>query len=161
MKYRYLTALVLSALLLAGCAAPAPAETATETTVEITFPTQKPTVPVTPIAEYGLADGTYTIAVTLEGGTGRATVLSPAKLEIAGGQAHATIVWSSSNYDYMLVDGQRFDLISAEGGSAFRIPLAGLDGHLAVTADTVAMGTPHEIDYTLFFDSATLTREEP
>ena len=35
-----------------------------------------------------------------------------------------------------------------------------LDTALAVTADTVAMSTPHEIDYTLTFDSATLTPAE-
>ena len=164
MKHRYMAALALSALLLTGCAAPAPAETTSgttaETTVEITFPTQKPTLPPKAVSDYGLADGVYSVEVTLEGGTGRATVLSPARLEITEGQAFATILWSSSNYDYMVVDGQRFDLVSAEGGSAFRIPVAGLDGHLEVIADTVAMGTPHEITYTLFFDSATLPREE-
>lgn len=160
MKRKAFTAVALFALLLAGCAAPAPTETTAETTVEITFPTQAPTIPARAVSEYGLADGSYTIDVTLEGGTGRASVLSPAKLEITEGQAFATIVWSSSNYDYMLVDGQRWDMISVEGGSTFRIPVAGLDGHLEVTADTVAMGTPHEIDYTLFFDAATLAREE-
>ena len=35
-----------------------------------------------------------------------------------------------------------------------------LDTALAVTADTVAMSTPHEIDYTLTFDSATLAAAE-
>ena len=37
---------------------------------------------------------------------------------------------------------------------------AALDAALAVTADTVAMSTPHEIDYTLTFDSATLAAAE-
>ena len=36
----------------------------------------------------------------------------------------------------------------------------GVDTALAVTADTVAMSTPHEIDYTLTFDSATLAAAE-
>ena len=51
------------------------------------------------------ADGSYTCAVTLEGGSGRATVESPAALTVADGIMTATIVWSSPNYDYMLVDG--------------------------------------------------------
>ena len=38
--------------------------------------------------------------------------------------------------------------------------MAALDTELAVTADTVAMSTPHEIDYTLTFDSATLAANE-
>ena len=94
------------------------------------------------------ADGTYTCDVTLEGGSGRATVESPAALTVADGKMTATIVWSSPNYDYMIVDG--------EGNSTFEIPVAALDAALDVTADTVAMSTPHEIEYTLTFDSASL-----
>lgn len=104
-------------------------------------------------------DGNYTAAVTLEGGTGRASVESPAKLRCENGQFWATIVWSSSNYDYMKVDGVRYDLISTEGNSTFEIPVAAFDQKLDVIADTVAMSTPHEVEYTLFFDSSTLARE--
>ena len=49
------------------------------------------------------ADGTYTCDVTLEGGSGRATVERPAALTVADGKMTATIVWSSPNYDYMIV----------------------------------------------------------
>ena len=69
----------------------------------------------------------------------------------------AVIVWSSPNYDYMLIDGEKYLPTNTEGNSTFEIPVAALDTALAVTADTVAMSTPHEIDYTLTFDSATLT----
>ena len=106
------------------------------------------------------ADGTYTCAVTLEGGSGRATVESPAALTVADGALTATIVWSSPNYDYMLIDGEKYLPINTEGNSTFEIPVAALDTALAVTADTVAMSTPHEIDYTLTFDSATLAAAE-
>lgn len=106
------------------------------------------------------ADGTYTCAVTLEGGSGRATVESPAALTVADGAMTATIVWSSPNYDYMLIDGEKYLPINTEGNSTFEIPVAALDTALAVTADTVAMSTPHEIDYTLTFDSATLAAAE-
>ena len=101
------------------------------------------------------ADGTYTCAVTLEGGSGRATVDSPAALTVVDGAMTATIVWSSPNYDYMLIDGEKYLPTNTEGNSTFEIPVAALDTALAVTADTVAMSTPHEIEYTLTFDSST------
>jgi len=106
------------------------------------------------------ADGTYTCAVTLEGGSGRATVDSPAALTVVDGAMTATIVWSSPNYDYMLIDGEKYLPTNTEGNSTFEIPVAALDTALAVTADTVAMSTPHEIDYTLTFDSTTLAAAE-
>ena len=102
------------------------------------------------------ADGTYTCDVTLEGGSGRATVESPAALTVADGKMTATIVWSSPNYDYMLMDGEKYLPTNTEGNFTFEIPVAALDTALDVTADTVAMSTPHEIEYTLTFDSASL-----
>ena len=102
------------------------------------------------------ADGTYTCEVTLEGGSGRATVESPAALTVADGKMTAAIVWSSPNYDYMLVDDEKYLPTNTEGNSTFEIPVAALDTALDVTADTVAMSTPHEIEYTLTFDSASL-----
>ncbi len=102
------------------------------------------------------ADGTYTCDVTLEGGSGRATVESPAALTVADGKMTAAIVWSSPNYDYMIVDGEKYLPTNTDGNSTFEIPVAALDTALDVTADTVAMSTPHEIEYTLTFDSASL-----
>ncbi len=104
------------------------------------------------------ADGTYTVSVTLAGGSGRASVESPCKLRCEGGQMWATIVWSSSNFDYMKVDAVKYDLISTEGNSTFEIPVAALDQPLPVIADTVAMSEPHEVEYTMTFDSASLTQ---
>ena len=89
-----------------------------------------------------------------------AAVESPAALTVADGIMTATIVWSSPNYDYMLVDGEKYLPVNTDGNSTFEIPVAALDTALAVTADTVAMSTPHEIDYTLTFDSATLAAAE-
>ena len=102
------------------------------------------------------ADGSYTADVELGGGTGRSTVESPATLEVEGGQITATIVWSSSNYDLMVVDGTEYQPVSTDEGSTFEIPVAALDETLPVSAETVAMGSPHMIDYTLTFDSASL-----
>ena len=99
------------------------------------------------------ADGSYTCEVTLEGGSGRATVDSPAALTVADGKMTATIVWSSSNYDYMIVDGEKYLPTNTEGNSTFEIPVSALGTPLSVVADTVAMSTPHEIEYTLTFSA--------
>ena len=104
-----------------------------------------------PAAAEAPADGTYTCDVTLEGGSGRATVESPAALTVADGRMTATIVWSSPNYDYMLVDGEKYLPTNTEGNSTFEIPVTALDTPLDVVGDTVAMSTPHEIEYTLTF----------
>ena len=98
------------------------------------------------------ADGEYSVQVVLEGGSGRATVDSPAALTVADGKMTATIVWSSPNYDYMIVDGEKYLPTNTEGNSTFEIPVSALSAPLSVTADTVAMSTPHEIEYTLTFE---------
>ena len=99
------------------------------------------------------ADGSYTCEVTLEGGSGRATVDSPAALTVADGKMTATIVWSSPNYDYMIVDGEKSLPPNTEGNSTFEVPVSALGTPLSVVADTVAMSTPHEIEYTLTFSA--------
>ena len=99
------------------------------------------------------ADGTYTCDVTLEGGSGRAAVDSPAALTVADGKMTATIVWSSPNYDYMIVDGEKIlnENTNENGYSTFTIPVTAFDSEMSVIADTTAMGTPHEIAYALTF----------
>lgn len=105
-----------------------------------------------------LEDGTYTVEVQLEGGSGKATVESPATLKVENGKAYAVIVWSSPNYDYMVVEEEKYEPINTEGNSTFEIPVAGFDRKLSVSADTTAMSTPHEIEYTLYFDSNSIIR---
>ena len=101
-------------------------------------------------------EGTYTCAVTLSGGSGRASVASPADLVSDGETLTATVQWSSPNYEYMIVDGVQYDPIQQEGNSTFQIPVV-LDADMAVSALTVAMSEPHLVEYTLYFDGATLT----
>ena len=94
-----------------------------------------------------LADGTYNVEVTLEGGTGRATVVSPTQITVKNGKITATIIWSSSHYDYMLVGGEKYLNEAADGeGSTFTIPVDDLDQPLSVVGDTTAMSQPHEIE---------------
>jgi hypothetical protein len=107
-----------------------------------------------------IEDGSYTIELTFEGGSGKAKVLSPATVVVSAGTATATIQWSSPNYDYMIVDGEKYLPVNTEGNSVFEIPLQIFDKPIDVLGDTVAMGTPHEIEYTLTFHSDTMKVEE-
>ena len=108
----------------------------------------------------GLSDGEFTAAVTLSGGSGKAKVASPAHLTVKDGAVTAEICWSSSNYDFMVVDGEQLLPETTEGGSLFLVPVPYFDRAMSVQADTTAMGTPHLIDYTLRFDSATLEKAD-
>ena len=68
-----------------------------------------------------------------------------------------TVVWSSSNYDLMVVDGVEYKPVNTEGNSTFEIPVTSIDEDLPLQAETTAMSEPHMIDYTLHFDSSTLS----
>lgn len=99
-----------------------------------------------------LTNGEYSIQVDLEGGSGKASVSSPTLMLVKDGRMYAELQWSSSNYDYMIVDGEKFLNESEEGrNSVFTIPITVLDDKMEVIADTLAMGAPHEINYTLTF----------
>lgn len=102
-------------------------------------------------AAVDMPDGEYEIEVTLEGGSGRSTVLSPAALVVREGKAFARIEWSSDKYDYMLVEGEKYLPLTRDPHSVFEIPITVFGGPMAVTADTTAMSVPHEVDYTLTF----------
>lgn len=132
--------LVLGLLGMCGCSSQA-------------FVSEQQTETVLTQEETGLEfqDGTYQMKVELLGGSGRASVTSPAKVEIKDGKAVATLEWSSPNYDYMVVDGEKYLPVNTEGNSVFQIPVEAFDQDIAVIADTVAMSTPHEIEYTLNF----------
>ena len=99
-------------------------------------------------------DGEYAIDVSMTGGSGKATVVSPTVFLVKDGKAYAKLQWSSSNYDYMIVDGEKYLPTNEEGmNSVFEIPVLSMDEGMPVIADTTAMGAPHEIDYTLTFYS--------
>lgn len=109
--------------------------------------------------EVSLDDGTYQVDVSMEGGSGRASITTPTQLVVEDGRAVATIEWSSPNYDYMLVADKRYLPINEEGNSTFEIPVLVLDEPFDVIGDTTAMSVPHEVDYQLTFDSTTIVRE--
>lgn len=113
--------------------------------------TKAPVAEVEPVA-VNHPDGEYAIEVTLTGGSGRASVSSPTRMIVRDGRAWARLLWSSAYYDYMLLDGVRYDNLSTDGGnSTFEIPIPAMDAPVEVIADTTAMGDPVEIRYQLTF----------
>ena len=104
----------------------------------------------------GIEEGRYMVAVALAGGSGKARVQSPTVLYMEDGACTAVIGWSSKNYDYMKVAGEKYLPVPNEDNSAFHIPVLYFDRPMPVIADTVAMSEPHEISYTLLFDSSSL-----
>ena len=102
-------------------------------------------------------DGEYSIEVNMTGGSGRASVTSPTLLIIRNGKAYAKLYWSSTYYDYMIVDGVKYQNNTREGGtSTFIIPITSMDAPVPVIADTTAMGDPVEISYQLTFYADTI-----
>lgn len=108
------------------------------------------------VESLGISDGDYTVEVTLEGGSGRTSVQSPAKLTVKDNTATVEIVFGSNKYDYMMVNGEKYLPVSMEENSVFEIPVIGFDYRMPVSADTTAMSQPYEIEYTLYFDSETI-----
>ena len=109
-----------------------------------------------PSKTVSLEDGNYTVEVEMEGGSGRASVLSLAEMTVKKGAVTAAIEWSSPNYDYMIVDGTKYLPVNEEGNSVFEIPVSVFDEPMKVIGDTVAMSKPHEIEYGLTFRSETI-----
>lgn len=107
-----------------------------------------------------LEDGDYTAEVKMEGGSGKASVTSPTGFTVKDGKVTASVEWSSPYYDYMLIGDEKYEPVNKDGNSVFEIPVDGFDYPMEVVADTVAMSTPHEIEYTLQFDSASIKEAE-
>lgn len=93
------------------------------------------------------ADGTYPVEFTFEGGTGKGGV-EAVEAELAGGEVKTLVItMTSPNYDYCIYYGEQYINSSKEGNSVFTVPY--VEENFLLTADTVAMSQPHEIDYTV------------
>ena len=84
-----------------------------------------------------LEDKSVTLSIKT-GGSGKASIQSPALLTVTDGTAYISITWSSSNYDYMVVDNRKYENESAkDANSHFTIPVLDLTKELTVRADTL------------------------
>lgn len=82
--------------------------------------------------------------MTLSGGSGKASIDSPAKLVVKDGVITAVIVWSSSHYEHMMAGETQYLPVNTEGNSTFEIPVS-LDKDLAVSsADCGHSASPEE-----------------
>ena len=99
--------------------------------------------------EIDLEDGEYQIDVAKEGGTGKAEIESPATMTVKDGEATMVCAWDSPYYDYMIVDGEKYEPVNESGNSVFEIPVLKLNEPFKVIGDTTAMSEPHEIEYEL------------
>ena len=98
-------AVMVSVTALAGCGTKENNTPASSSDLSVSADAEDQTVDAgTPMLE----DGAYSVNVELSGGSGRATVESTATVNVTDGQAMATIVWSSTYYDYMIVDGEKY-----------------------------------------------------
>ena len=98
----------------------------------------------------GLKDGVYTPdSFSWSGGTGKVSI-SCSKVTVTGGQAYATITFSSTHYQYVKANGNVYYPSSKTGSStSFVIPVE-LNKNNTIVGMTTAMSTAHEIKYTIF-----------
>lgn len=98
----------------------------------------------------GLKDGVYTPDnFSWSGGTGKVSITC-SKVTVTGGQAYATITFSSPHYQYVKANGNVYYPSAKTGSStSFVIPVE-LNKNNSVVGMTTAMSTAHEIKYTIF-----------
>lgn len=98
----------------------------------------------------GLKDGVYTPdSFSWSGGTGKVSITC-SKVTVTGGQAYATITFSSPHYQYVKANGNVYYPGAKTGSStSFVIPVE-LNKNNSVVGMTTAMSTAHEIKYTIF-----------
>lgn len=154
-RIRILLLLVMVVLVLSGCGA---RSRGTDASAAQLSGTDLPAAGLRSFSELSeIPDGSYWIRVSMTGGSGRASISSPTGFYVKDGQATADIHWSSASYDYMKLDGVRYNAFTdAAGHSAMTIPVSTLDTAIPVLADTTAMSKPYEIEYQLSFDGSAL-----
>lgn len=96
-----------------------------------------------------LADGVYTPdKFSWSGGTGKVSI-SCTKITVTGGQAYATIVFSSGSYGYVKANGNTYYPTTTGSTSTFVIPVE-LNKNNTIIGMTTKMSTAHEISYSIF-----------
>ena len=154
-RIRILLLLVMVVLVLSGCGARSRSTDASAAQLSGTSLSAAGLRSFSELSE--IPDGSYWIRVSMTGGSGRASISSPTGFYVKDGQATADIHWSSASYDYMKLDGVRYNAFTdAAGHSAMTIPVSTLDTAIPVLADTTAMSKPYEIEYKLSFDGSAL-----
>ena len=92
-----------------------------------------------------LADGEYKVNILLEGGSGKASLTSPTDMIVENRTAYVSIEWSSPNYDYMIVDGKKYEPVNDYGNSVFEIKLPEYIRNIEITNSSLVYGEGLEI----------------
>jgi hypothetical protein len=132
------------------------AGTEEETESELSAETEAELSSLSP-EEAGLRIGSYSLKGELTGGSGKAHFDGPLLLTVEEEGSFLTFTMSSPYYDYVIVEGERFEPLEPDGNSTFRVPFERLNEDFLFTADTTAMSEPHEIDYSVRIDLEALT----
>lgn len=106
-----------------------------------------------------LKNGTYTTAVTVEGGNGTDMICTPLNVFVDDGEATAVIVWSTTACEYMEVEGVRVSPMSRDDGSVFYLPVDTWDEEVEVLAGMNHEGVKEEVEYLMTFDSSSMERQ--
>lgn len=97
----------------------------------------------------GLADGVYKPdKFSWSGGTGKVRI-SCNKITVKNGQAYATLVFSSSSYQYVKASGNTYYTTKSGGSAMVTIPIA-LNKNNKIIGMTTKMSAAHEIEYSIF-----------
>lgn len=108
----------------------------------------------------GFTDGSYKpTSFSWSGGSGKVSICCD-EVMVFGGEAVATITFSSPNYEYVRVGDEKFEGEYTEDTSTFKVPVQ-LDEDNEIIGCTTAMSRPHEVTYTIFVsvDDEAVTNE--
>ena len=108
------------------------------------------------LADTTLEDGRYTVEFTFDGGTGKGGV-EAVEADVKGGEIETLyLTMTSEHYDYCIYYGEKYEAPAGEGNSVFTVPY--VEDQFLLTADTTAMSQPHEIDYNVTLDTASMAK---
>jgi len=97
-----------------------------------------------------VADGEYVPSFAYTGGTSRhGLTISCSRVTVSGSSAEAEIVFSSTTFTRMSVNGVYYENQNKGGEATFIIPVT-LNGKTAVSAETTAMSQPYWVDYVFY-----------
>lgn len=108
-------------------------------------------------------ESSFLAEVYLEGGSGKSGLQTPAAVITKDGRSSVVLVFKSTSYDYVILDGTKYLNENAGGYSTFTLPVTLPLSDIHIAADTTAMSVPHEVSYTVRFtgDLSSFPDSEP
>lgn len=109
-------------------------------------------------APIDLKNATYTAEVRMSGEEGIGQIQTPTSLYVKDQKATVVLVWDSSEYNYMTVDGEKISPKSRDDGSIFWIPVTAWDEEMPLTVSK-GFDSPTELSCSLYVDTATIKKQ--